>query len=185
MSASRIYHASNGAFIRDPAVSAVSVSVDTSKWSKRKKNVIADAIRSGVAACGWASAALVSDLMRSAGDEIATVTKWRNHIDAQFVKPEKLEELVAYTAAWVRLKLASDTNDRRYYGPDWTQHAFLKDLEANGPIQQIPLDNRLTHTELRDFIAEYLVEPGERETAARNALIASIERGETISITYS
>lgn len=184
MSASRIFHAANDKIIRDSAVNQITVSIDTSLWSSRKKNIVIGALRSGIASCSWEMAALVNGLLRCYGDSVAYCTKWDTCINTAHIKPEKFDELVAYTAAWVRLKYMN-TPERPRWGPGALELGFLSTVDQGYSPQRIPLDSRMTYGERRDFIAEYIAEPDTLAAASRAALIDSIDRGETITITYS
>ena len=184
MPATRAYYGVTGAVGKDPAVSQISVTIDPKKWSKRKRNIVVTSLRTGVAACGYATGALVDELTRAASAAVMRVHKWDNNMQVEFIKPEKLEDLIAYTCAWIKLKRANMENEgRRYSGLDWSEQAFINRIEHNVDVGVIPLPNNLSETEKREFIAEYMREPSEQEVAAREALARMVEDGQPITVT--
>lgn len=173
-------------FARDPAVTATTVTIDTSKWSKRKQNIVLDAIRTGVAACGWQTGHLIREMMQALGSDVQQVTKWSNTIDAALVKPEMLEDLLAYTCAWIKLTTPASANDNHWYhNPNWRDRQFVEMIDQGQRPHHIPLPRHLTDAEKRDFAAKYLRDPSETDRIARDTLIAKITNGETIQLSFA
>lgn len=182
----RLYVTCANALTKDKAVSRVVVEIDTSQWSSRKKNIVIKSLRTGVAACGWETAELVESLARTIDTQINTVSRWRNYVYSDEVRPEKLDELLAYTSAWLRMDRAgnpSKYSGDRYY-PRFERDA-LACIEEGVTPTRIPLNNTMTYDEKREFIHTYLKASEDRETEELERLIAAIEGGDTISVTYS
>ena len=182
---SRRYISSANYLTKDKAVSRVTVEIDTSQWSSRKRNIITKSLKSGVAACGWEIAELIRELAAAVGSSVNTVSKWRNFVATEEVRPEKLEELLAYTAAWLRMTLnPEDRTSRRRYSYDWIEWEALESLDRGEIPASIPLSNSMTYDEKREFIQQYLKASEDREQAALTALIQRINDGATIQLTY-
>jgi len=179
----RLYVTSANALSKDKAVSRVIVEVDTSKWSSRKRNIITKSLKSGVAACGWELAELVRALAETVGSSVNTVSKWKNYIALEEVRPEKLEELLAYTAAWLRMTLSQEDRSQ-YRWQNYTEWSALESLDRGDVPVAIPLSNTMTYDEKREFIQQYLKASEDREAAALTKLIQRINEGATIQITY-
>jgi len=184
-SKSRLYVSSANRLTKDKAVSRVSVEIDTSQWSSRKRNIITKSLKSGVAACGWEIAELVRELAATVGSSVNTVSKWKNFVAVEEVRPEKLEELLAYTAAWLRMTLNPEDRAGKYrYSPGWMEWAALESLDRGEIPASIPLSNSMNYDEKREFIQQYLKASEDREQAALTALIQRINDGATIQLTY-
>lgn len=171
-------------FARDLAVTTTTVSLDTSKWSSRKKNIVLDAVRTGVAACGWQTGHLVREMMQALGSDVQHVTKWSNTIDTALVKPEMLEDLIAYTCAWIKLT-AEPVNERGHYYQHWHASHFVEQVDKGSTPKYIPLPTHLSDAEKREFAAKYMRDPSETDRIARDTLIAMITNGETIGLKFS
>jgi len=194
MASSKVFRQLNGEMARDPAVSQITLTLDPARWSKRKKNILIESLRSGVAACGMASARLVSDLTRAMGSETIRLDKWNQSIPAYTVRPEKLGDLIAYTCAWIKIRQASGNEPpsgslavTSNALPIYSYYAtvrFMRQVEETGSADDIPLPNGLTPDEQRAFIKEYVCEPSEQETAAREMIISMIENNQPINVTY-
>lgn len=183
MGATRAFHQTNGVLGKDPAVSQIAVTLDPTRWSKRKQNIIVESLLTGVAACGSATAWLVSQLSAAAGSKTLTVTKWSNNIQSEFVKPDKLDDLLAYTSAWLRIKHASEGNRRR--SGTYAEESFLRQVDAGQTPYYIPLPNNLTPDEQRAFVTEYMRDASEQEVAARQRIADMIRNGEPITVVFS
>lgn len=179
----RLYIKAANALTKDKAVSRVVVEVDTSKWSSRKRNIIIKSLQTGVASCGWETAELVRALAETVGSSVNTVSKWKNYIALEEVLPEKLDELLAYTAAWLRMTLSQeDRSQHRWH--NYTEWSALDSLDRGQIPVAIPLSRTMSYDEKRDFIQQYLKASTDREAAALNELIQLINDGATIQITY-
>jgi hypothetical protein len=174
----------NSSFGRDPAVTETTVTLDTSRWSKRKKNIVLESIRTGVAACGWQTSHMIREMLQSLGSDIQQVTKWNAGIEVEMVKPEMLDDLLAYTSAWI--KLTVNMNEQtRYYDPHWQLRSFIERIDAGHRPYNIPLPTHLSDAEKREYAAKYLKDPSDTDKVARETLIAKISNGETIQIKFA
>jgi hypothetical protein len=185
----RLYIMSANALTKDKAVNQVEVSLDTSKWSSRKRNIVVNSLRTGVAACGWEMAELIETLSKSVGSSVNTISRWKNYVYADDVRPEMLDEFLAYTAAWLRMDRAAhpekyDSNSRRYYYA-YSHCRALDALDRGERLDTIPLSDSMSYDEKREFIHKYLKASEDRESDALERMIAAIEAGETLKISYS
>jgi hypothetical protein len=177
----RLYVMSANALTKDKAVSQIEVSLDTSKWSSRKRNIVVNSLRTGVAACGWVTAELIETLSGSVGASVNTISRWKNYVYADEVRPEMLDELLAYTAAWLRM-------DRAAYPENYKIGLYYRALEAldrGERLYTIPLSDSMSYDEKREFIHKYLKASEDRKSDALERMIAAIEAGETLKISYS
>jgi hypothetical protein len=175
----------SSAFGRDPAVTETTVTLDPSQWSKRKKNIVLESIRTGVAACGWQTSNMIREMLRSYGSDIQQVTKWNAGIDMEMVRPEMLDDLLAYTSAWIKLTVNLSEHTARYYDPHWQLRSFIDRVDAGHQPYNIPLPTHLSDAEKREFAVKYLRDPSETDRIARKTLIAKITTGETIQIKFA
>lgn len=173
----RLYVAGANALTKDKAVSRVAVQVDTSRWSKRKRNIITESLRTGVAACGRETAEIVYELGRSIGRSVNMISCWNTTVFPDEVKPERLEELLAYTSAWLRMR---EEKTRPYYKS--FEDRALEAIERGEAPNRIPIDPSMSYDEMREFIHEYLKASDERENAQLQRLIGEIEQGVTITV---
>lgn len=177
----RIHHQLRNTAITDNGVVCAQVTYDPSMWSSRKKNLLIDALRSGIATCGHATSDLVATLARSNNANVTQVTRWWGTVCAEDINPDKLEDLRAYTAAWIKMEIAAGSSSPR----SWGSAHFMKDLDRGLKPNDIPLNHGMTSTERAAFIREYLVLPGEDETKRREDLIRMIQDNTPITITIT
>lgn len=180
---SRLFVTAANSLTKDKAVSRVTVEIDTSRWSSRKRNIVTKSLKSGVAACGWEMAELVRALAETVGASVNTVSKWKNYIAIEEVLPEKLDELLAYTAAWLRMTMSQEDRSQ-YRWQNYTERSALESLDRGDVPVAIPLSNTMTYDEKREFIQQYLKASEDREAVALTKLIQRINEGATIQITY-
>jgi len=181
----RLYVRAANGLTKDKGVIGVQVMVDTSTWSPRKRNIIVKSLESGIASCGYETATIVDALSQSIGEHVNTVSRWNNHVKSYDVIPEKLDELLSYTSAWVKLKNANMKASSAHYYRDWTERRFEEALEAGKTPEYVPLSNTMTYDEKREFIHPYLLASQSTTSDRLAELIASIRNGETITVTYS
>jgi len=179
----RLYVGAANTLTKDKAVTSVTVVVDTSQWSSRKKNIIKRSLRTGIAACGWEMAELVAALAHQIGMRVNTITKYSNTIRGREVKPDRLDELLAYTSAWCRMVTSKNGDDQ------WSNYRARNFLEAVGSgsrpdVFHIPINPTMTHDEKRSFLHEYLLASERTPNEHMEELIRQIENGESITITY-
>jgi len=182
----RLYVGSANALTKDKAVTGVSVTIDTSQWSVRKKNIIRKSLRSSIAACGYEMAELVDALAQSIGRRVNTIGRNTGTINLDDIKPERRGELLAYTAAWCRLRLANAESVHRHHFGSYWERRFVDHLDKGTPIDHIPLDRAMNFDATRDFVHEYLIASDQPDNDDEvEALIAAIDNGEMITIKYS
>lgn len=170
-------------FARDPAVTQTTVTLDTSKWSTRKKNIVLESIATGVAACGWQTGHLVREMLNALGSDAQQIAKWSNTISTSMIKEDMLEDLIAYTCAWI--KLSEVSNEHRYYGYHWHERAFVDAVDKGQTPSSIPMPRELTDSEKRQFAVKYIKDPSETDRIAREHLTAKIKNGETIELKFA
>lgn len=180
----RLYVMAANELTKDKAVTRVTVELDTSQWSSRKRNIITSSLKKGVAACGWETGSLVKQLAKSVGHHVNTISKWKNYVTVDEVLPHKLDELMAYTAAWLRMAQAAGAYDDRYIYHLGHEQRALEAIERGETPVNIPLNNSMTYDEKREFIHTYLKASEDRETEAISRLVDSIKTGETITFTF-
>lgn len=165
------------AIAKDASIDSIDVTLDTSKWSKRKQNIIVRAIDTGIADCGWDTAHFVSALLDSYGLGTQRLTIWEQEMSLNLVKPEKVEEVKAYIAAMIRLNPNNAT---------WAEDRFMNALEGNGHSPKVvPIPRSFSKQDKHKFITEYLKDKDEQEQAIRNELINKIRSGHKLTISYT
>jgi hypothetical protein len=183
---------------KSEALTHITATLDPSKWSARKKNIILSALTNGVASCGRATGRLVQQLVEHCCDDtIPNVNSgWYGGVLPEHIKPEKYEEFIAYTHAWIRIKKATEKQVTNQWGRSHTQGGLTyherKFLEGDVNIRSshyrtdtIPLNPVMSHKEKGEFIHEYMVEPSDDQQAKRARLIEQIKNNETITFTYN
>jgi hypothetical protein len=101
------------------------------------------------------------------------MTKWSDHITVDCVKEEEVDNLIAYTCAWVRLAIANGS--ARYHLENW-----LRGVSNGQRPNTIPAPN-ISDREKVDFFKQFLKDDDETKTL-RQSLARMIEKGETLSI---
>jgi hypothetical protein len=145
---------------------------------------VLESIRTGVAACGHQTSHMIREMLRSLGSDIQQVTKWNAGISPEMVKPEMLDDLLAYTSAWIKLTI-NFNEPARYYDSLWQLRSFIERIDAGHRPYNIPLPTHLSDAEKREYAAKYLKDPSETDRIARDFLIAKITTGETIQIKFA
>lgn len=176
---SRLYVDLAGTLARDKAVSRVSYDIDMGLWSKRKRKIVADALAGGITTCGAESAALASDLAESVGSSVVRIAAYGGRIYTEEVSPDKLDELVAFTAAWARLCLAQQNRDR---GHAFYATLFLKCLGDGAKPPFIPVDPSMARDQARDFYAGYIRTPDMDANPALRRLVEAVRAGEVVTV---
>jgi hypothetical protein len=177
---------------RCEALSHITATIDPSRWTSRKKGLITKAITDGIAACGKDTAWLVTRMVESeCGESLPSLTRWGTCIRAEHIKPERLDDLMAYTAAWIRLRQSKATEridqwgrKRVVGGISWTEKRFLEELNFHS-VSEIPVNSRMTHKERHMFIREYIVEPDTDQQRARDRLVERINNDEPITFVFA
>lgn len=180
----RLYVQVATALTKDKAVTKVGVEIDMSKWSKRKRSIIANALKTGVAACGVETAEVAYHMAHSVGSSLNMIHRWNKNVLAEDVKPDRLEDLLAYTAAWMRIGKTADleSDPARYIG---YHSRALEEIERGERPTRIPLNPGMSYDEMRDFIYPYLTVSENRDDPRLLELIEMVERGDTITFTFT
>ena len=195
---------------KSEALTQITATIDPSLWSARKKNIILDALKHGLASCGRDTGAMIEELVaHCCGDSMPNINKgWHGGVDARYIRPEKFEDFMAYTCAWLRMKKATEKTvtsprgyDRTVGGLNYQERRFLERVQEHGSsvaaltrgLQEhelrwgagnVPLNPSMTHKEKGEFIREYIIEPDDDQTEKRAELARRIENNETITFTY-
>lgn len=164
---------------RDPSFAKATIALDTSKWSGRRRNIVLRALRDGVTNCGHDTAQFIKHLTDGYGVTVQTASKWCPTIDLAAVKPEEVDNLIAYTAAWIKLE---EAHQGRNYGYTWYYRGFLYAIENGEKPERIPLPCNLSDQEKTDFIKQYLRDDDDTKDV-RQQLADKINNGETITLT--
>jgi len=158
---------------RDQGFSGATVHIDPTKWTSRRRNIVLRALNDGLTACGQETAYFIDCLTQAYGGRVQTMTKWSDHITVDCVKEEEVDNLIAYTCAWVRLAIANGS--ARYHLENW-----LRGVSNGQRPNTIPAPN-ISDREKVDFIKQFLKDDDETKTL-RQSLARMIEKGETLSI---
>ena len=157
---------------RDTGFASATVYIDPTKWSSRRRNIVLRALNDGLTSCGHETAYFIDCLTQAYGGRVQTMTKWSDHITVECVKEEEVDNLIAYTCAWIRLAMANGSV--RYHLENWLRVA------SNGRPNTIPAPD-INDREKVDFIKQYLKDDDGTKTL-RQSLARKIEQGETLSI---
>ena len=157
---------------RDTGFIGATVHINPSKWSSRRRNIVLRALNDGLTSCGHDTAYFIDCLTQAYGGRVQTLTKWNDSITVDCVKEEEVDNLIAYTCAWIRLAMANGS--ARYHLENWLRMA------SNGRPNTIPAPN-ISNGEKVAFIKQYLKDDDETKDI-REALARKIEQGETLSI---
>jgi len=164
------------AVAKDASVDSIEVTLDTSKWSKRKQNIIVKAIDTGIADCGWDTANFVGNLLDTYGLGTQKITHWNQELSLNLVKPEKVEEVKAYIAALIRLKEHTS----------WSEDRYMDSLERDDyPTSTVPIPNSFSKEDRHKFVKDYLKDKDEQEQEIRNNLINDIRSGHKLTISFT
>lgn len=162
---------------KDEAVDSINVTIDTSKWSKRKQNIIVRAIDTAVADCGWDTGVFVKALTNSYGIGTQRISKWNTSIDRALINPDKFVEVCAYIAAMVRM---------REGGPvSWDETNFLRSLDDGNTPPHVPLPKEFSREDRALFLRDYLKPQAEADKVIRTKLINDIRSGHKLTISYT
>lgn len=164
---------------RDPSFAKATISLDTSKWSGRRRNIVLRALRDGITNCGFDTAQFIKHLTDGYGVTVQTASKWNPTIDVGAVKPEEVDNLVAYTAAWIKFE---EAQQGRHYGYTWYFRNFLYAIEDGKTPERIPLPSNLSDKDKSEFIKRYLRDDDTTKDV-RQQLADKINNRETITLT--
>jgi hypothetical protein len=165
---------------KDDAVTCITVSLDTSMWSTRKKNIIRRALETGVANCGYDTGTVIEALTKAYGSEMSRIHKWTGGIRADLIRPEKLDEAITYVVATLKLAQAGGS----YLS--WEEKRFIETVDLGSAPTHVPFPKGLSSkADQHEFITTYLRDFTDEERDGRERLMRAIENGETVSVTYN
>ena len=173
----------------------VEIDFDTNKWSGRMKNIVCKAIDTGVANCGWETAWWVEHFLKHHGlDTLNHGGYWNRDLPLKLIKPNKIEEAVAYVAAIARL----NPDDGGYGGNNyWLERLSDKGIsklsheeitkqglwQTEG-ISDIPIPRNFDNQDKDKFLTDYLKPIDEQQAIKRAELINLVRSGSLLSISY-
>ena len=163
---------------RDTGFASATVYIDPTKWSSRRRNIVLRALNDGLTACGQETAYFIDCLTQAYGGRVQTMTSWNTHITTDCVKEEEVDNLIAYTCAWIRLKAARQS-DHFEYGM-YRLESFVDLVSCGVRPETIPAPE-IKGKALSSFIKQYL-KSNEEITQLRQDLAQKIERGEQLTI---
>lgn len=158
---------------RDTGFIGATVHINPSKWSSRRRNIVLRALNDGLTSCGHDTAYFIDCLTQAYGGRVQTMTKWNDHITVDCVKEEEVDNLIAYTCAWIRI--GANTNSQPFHLDNWLRGV------VNGQRPNTIPAPRISNGEKVAFIKQYLKDDDETKDI-REALARKIEQGETLSI---
>lgn len=162
-----------GDLSRDPSFAGATLHLDPTLWTSRRRNIVLRALRDGVTSCGNDTATFIENLTRAYGSTIVAMTTWRNRIPVDAVKPEEVNNLVAYTCAWIKM------GD---YPREYHLHNWVRSVERGEAPNSIPAPRINNAAEKCAFIKQYLRDDDDA-LDVRQTLARKIENGEKLTIT--
>ena len=161
---------------RDQGFTGATIHIQPSKWTSRRRNTILKALRDGLSTAGYQTSDFIEELTRAYGSTIINAAT-NSMIPLDAIRDDKKEDMVAYTAAWI--KLAQSQGELQ----GWNYHNYLcrrwlDNIEKGADMDEFPLPKISPH-ERADFIKEYLKDD---EDSIRAQLAEKIEAGEELTI---
>ena len=157
---------------RDTGFISATVQIDPTMWSTRRRNIVLRALNDGLTACGHETAYFINCLTMAYGGRVQTISKWNANITTDCVKDEEVDNLIAYTCAWIRMR---DHNSSHYWHNQW-----LEQVTAGQRPNTIPAPD-ISSSEQVKFIKQYLKDDDATKDL-RQRLARMIEQGETLYI---
>ena len=169
----------------------VEIDFDASQWSGRMKNIVCRAIDTGVAQCGWETAWWIEHFLKHHGlDTLNHGGYWNRNLPLKMVKPEKVEEAVAYVSAMLKLNPNNvDYGEERWLtkldrnGVKTDKENAPLDWEQQG-ITDIPIPSDFSSKDKDKFTKDYLKPQEEQEALKRAELINLVRSGSLLTISY-
>ena len=167
----------------------VEIDFDASQWSGRMKNIVCRAIDTGITNCGYETAYWVERFLKH--HELDTLNNsWSNDLPIKMIKPEKVEEAVAYVSAMLKL----NPNNVGYGEERWLTQLDrngIKTDKENAPldwdkrgITNIPIPENFSRKDKDKFTKDYLKPQEEQEALKRAELINLVRSGSLLTISY-
>lgn len=173
----------------------VAMDFDTSTWSGRMKNIVCNAIDTGVADCGWETGWWIKHFLKHHGLGTERLWGWQSDLPLSAIKDDMVDEAVSYVAAMIKVK---DYRHLDYNERNWIERLTDKgvsnlakqELDAmnwqqrnNQGVIDIPVPN-FSKADRQLFIKKYLKPMDEQQKIKRAELINSIRSGSLLSISY-
>ena len=153
----------------------VEIDFDTSRWSGRMKNIVCKAIDTGVAQCGYETAWWVENFLKHHELSTVKIWGWQSDLPTNMIKPDKVEEALAYVAAIYKMQ------DRLNFG----EERWLDDVGEKGiDVRAIRIPQEFSNKDREKFIRDYLKPQEEQEALKRAELINLVRSGSLLSISY-
>lgn len=172
----------------------VEMEFDTSRWSSRMKNIIVKAIDTGVANCGWETAWWIEHFLKHHGlDTLNHGGYWNRDLPLKMIKPDKIEEAVAYVAAIVKMNPDDGYRGSNYWLERLSDKGISKlsneEIRKQGlwqteGITDIPIPRTFDNKDKDKFLKDYLKPIDEQQAIKRAELINSVRSGSMLSISY-
>jgi len=162
---------------RDTGFSSATIFIDPSKWSGRRRNIVVGALKNGLTSCGQETAYFIECLTEAYGGRVQTLTQNQNHIETSAVKDDEVDNLIAYTCAWIRIMFSTEM--QTYHNghlSNWLN--FAKDGRRPSTIPA----PKISGAEQVAFIKQYLKDDDYTTKSLRVKLVHMIEQGEMLSI---
>ena len=162
---------------RDQGFTGATVHIHPANWTSRRRNIILRALRDGMSTAGDKTSDFITQLTRAYGSTVINATLNRM-IPLDAIRDDKQEAMLAYTAAWIKIKLSKEDERLRWHYQFYAISRWIKRVEAGETITEFPLP-KLSPQERVAFIKEYLKDD---EDSIRAQLADKIEAGEELTI---
>lgn len=170
----------------DPAMVSIAVSLDTSIWSRRKRQIVTRCITTGILNAGERTCNVVADLMASHGIHYASRRGWGDadsvHIRIDSIKPDMFSDLKAVVDGRLKIKRATGIP------LGYQEKNYLDSIERRaGGGKEYPSgyfdDSILVHNSIP--LNEYLIDDGVYQRGLKAKLCAAINAGEIVECIYT
>jgi len=162
---------------RDQGFTGATVHIHPANWTSRRRNIILRALRDGVSTAGDKTSDFIEQLTRAYGSTVVNATL-NKMIPLDAIRDDKQEAMLAYTAAWIKIKLSKEDESLHWRYPFYMIFRWIKRMEAGETMTEFPLPE-LAPQERASFIKEYLKDD---EDSIRTQLADKIEAGEELTI---
>ena len=101
---------------RDQGFTGATVHIHPANWTSRRRNIILRALRDGMSTAGDKTSDFITQLTRAYGSTVINATLNRM-IPLDAIRDDKQEAMLAYTAAWIKIKLSKEDERLRWQLP--------------------------------------------------------------------
>jgi len=161
---------------RDQGFTGATVHIHPTKWTSRRRNIILRALRDGLSTAGYDTSRFIEQLTRAYGSTVINAAQG-NNIPLDAVRDDKREAMLAYTAAWVKIKLSKVNDSNRWDYDIYLISRWMESMEAGNILTSFPLPKMAPQDRVA-FIKEYLKDD---EDSIRTQLADKIEAGEELT----